>query len=68
MERMGGEWEACGPTTSQILGPPGYSITLYEKYRTLRHCLSQNIYVNEKFANKRMCITRRYRPKILDLY
>ena len=23
MEKMGGEWEACGTATSQILGPPG---------------------------------------------
>ena len=28
MERMGGEWEACGPATSQILGPSGTSFSL----------------------------------------
>ena len=28
MERVGGEWEAYGPATSQILGPPGTGFSL----------------------------------------
>ena len=30
MERVEGEWESCGPATSQILGPPGTGFSLRE--------------------------------------